>query len=222
MVILGEKIEFPPVDQTDTYGVLAIGGDLSIERLLLAYHNGIFPWYSEEEPIIWYSPEERMVLFPENLKISKSMRTLFRKGAFTVTKNTCFEEVIHNCKTTDRGDGLGTWITDALEDAFIQLHKLGYAVSFEVWKDEKLVGGLYGLDLGFVFCGESMFSKESNASKVAFIEMTKYYQKKNYKMIDCQVHNSHLESLGAEEISREEFQAYLKRGNDLINKNKKK
>ncbi|WP_196885358.1 leucyl/phenylalanyl-tRNA--protein transferase [Aureivirga sp. CE67] len=212
MVILNEKLEFPPVDRTDPYGILAIGGDLSIDRLLLAYNNGIFPWYSEDEPIIWYSPDERMVLFPEEVKISKSMRSVLRKEGFKVTMNQCFQDVIRNCKTIDRGDGLGTWITDELENAFIKLHELGIAISFEVWKDEKLVGGLYGLDLGFIFCGESMFSKMSNASKVAFIEMAKYYQNKGYELIDCQVYNNHLASLGAVEISREEFQEYLKKG----------
>ncbi|WP_196895272.1 leucyl/phenylalanyl-tRNA--protein transferase [Aureivirga marina] len=212
MVILNEKLEFPPVDRTDPYGILAIGGDLSIDRLLLAYNNGIFPWYSEDEPIIWYSPEERMVLFPDEIKISKSMRSILRKEEFKITKNQCFKEVIRNCKTIDRGDGLGTWITDELENAFIKLHKLGIAISFEVWKEDELVGGLYGLDLGFIFCGESMFSKVSNASKIAFIEMTKYFQNKGYELIDCQVYNDHLASLGAVEISREEFQQYLKKG----------
>lgn len=212
MHILSNKIEFPSVTEANQYGMLAVGGDLSAERLLLAYKNGIFPWYSDGEPIVWYSPNPRMVLFPDNLKITKSMRQILRKGIFKVTYNQAFEEVINNCKTINRqaqGE-TGTWITDEMKTAYIKLHKLGIAKSVEVWQPfdsaqdgkYKLVGGLYGLEINAIFCGESMFSKVSNASKVAFISLVKNY---NYNIIDCQVYNPHLASLGAEEIPRELF-----------------
>jgi leucyl/phenylalanyl-tRNA--protein transferase len=204
MQFLTHKIEFPPVDQANQYGILAVGGDLSHERLLLAYKSGIFPWYSEGEPIIWYSPDPRMVLFPDQLRISKSMRQILRKKIFKVTFNEAFEEVIFNCKYTNRepqGE-YGTWITDEMKEAYVELYKKGIAKSVEVWQNDELVGGLYGVDMGTVFCGESMFSKASNASKVAFIHLVK---SEKYKFIDCQVYNPHLASLGAEEISRNEF-----------------
>jgi leucyl/phenylalanyl-tRNA--protein transferase len=210
MYILSDKISFPPVTLASPEGVVAIGGDLSVERLLLAYKSGIFPWYNEGEPIIWYSPNQRMVLFPKKLKVSKSMRQLIRKGAFKVTYNTCFNEVIANCKTINRKDQEGgTWITTEMQQAYTKLHELGLAKSVEVWLDEKLVGGLYGIDLGSVFCGESMFSKVSNASKIAFIYLVEKLKTENYKILDCQVYNNHLASLGAEEISRTEFISYL-------------
>ncbi len=205
MVILGEEILFPNVETANADGIIAIGGDLSSERLLLAYKSGIFPWYNEGEPIIWYSPDPRMVLFPNRLKISKSMRSVLRKENFKITFNQYFEEVISNCKTIYRKDQPGTWITDEMQKAYIKLHKTGIAKSVEVWQNDELVGGLYGIDLGTIFCGESMFSKVSNASKVAFIYLTQKHKNKNYKLIDCQVYNEHLASLGAEEISRKEF-----------------
>jgi leucyl/phenylalanyl-tRNA--protein transferase len=204
MQFLTHKIEFPPVDQANQYGILAVGGDLSHERLLLAYKSGIFPWYSEGEPIIWYSPDPRMVLFPDQLRISKSMRQILRKNVFKVTFNEAFEEVIFNCKYANRepqGE-YGTWITDEMKEAYVELYKKGIAKSVEVWQNDELVGGLYGVDMGTIFCGESMFSKASNASKVAFIHLVK---SEKYKFIDCQVYNPHLASLGAEEISRNEF-----------------
>lgn len=204
MQFLTHKIEFPPVDQANQYGILAVGGDLSHERLLLAYKSGIFPWYSEGEPIIWYSPDLRMVLFPDQLRISKSMRQILRKNVFKVTFNEAFEEVIFNCKYANRepqGE-YGTWITDEMKEAYVELYKKGIAKSVEVWQNDELVGGLYGVDMGTVFCGESMFSKASNTSKVAFIHLVK---SEKYKFIDCQVYNPHLASLGAEEISRNEF-----------------
>lgn len=212
MYILSDKIEFPPVESANEFGMLAIGGDLSPERLLLAYKSGIFPWYSEGEPIIWYSPNQRMVFFPDQLKVSKSMRQILKKGNFKVTFNTAFEEVISNCKTINRtaqGES-GTWITDKMKDAYIKLHKLGIAISVEVWQNNKLVGGLYGLEINNIFCGESMFSKESNTSKIAFIHLVAERSRSNpnepkYKLIDCQMYTSHLASLGAEEISREQF-----------------
>ena len=206
---LTKKIEFPSVETTTEEGVIALGGDLSIERLILAYQKGIFPWYSENEPIIWYCPSKRMVLFPEELKVSKSMKKIIKKGNYKITENKAFEEVIFNCKHIIRNDDFGTWITDDMEKAYIDLNKKGLAKSIEVWfynsntKEEVLVGGLYGIDLGNgVFCGESMFSLISNASKIAFIHLVQHY---GYKLIDCQVYNDHLASLGAREISRIEF-----------------
>jgi len=209
MQFLTDKIEFPPVQTANDHGILAVGGDLSVKRLLLAYKSGIFPWYCDEEPIVWYSPEERMVLFPEKLKVSKSLRQILKKDVFEVTFNQAFKEVILNCKTISRKDEFGTWITDEMQDAYIKLYKLGIAKSVEVWKDNELVGGLYGVEVGNVFCGESMFSKVSNASKVAFVNLVQNTSKK-YRLIDCQIYNNHLASLGAEEISRKEFLKYLK------------
>lgn len=210
MVLLGKAFVFPDVASAGPDGILAIGGDLQPERLILAYRSGIFPWYNQGEPIIWYSPNERMVLFPEDLKISKTMRQLMRKNEFELTWNTAFEQVIKACQKSPRKDQDGTWITTDMMKAYIKLHELGYAKSIEVWKDKELVGGLYGIDLGHVFCGESMFSKTSNTSKLAFIHLVQSLAKKNYKLIDCQVYNPHLESLGAKEISRQEFMGYLK------------
>ena len=210
MVILKKEILFPNVESANLDGVIAIGGDLSPERLILAYKSGIFPWYNEGEPIVWYSPDPRMVLYPKKLKISKSMRSVLNSGKFKVTFNQNFEEVITNCKTIDRKDQPGTWITDEMQKAYIRLHKVGVAKSVEVWLGDTLVGGLYGIDLGHIFCGESMFSKVSNASKTAFIYLVQKCENENYKIIDCQVYNEHLASLGAEEISRKEFIKILK------------
>ena len=210
MYLLSKELVFPPVHLANEDGLLAIGGNLSVERLLLAYKSGIFPWYNQGEPIIWYSPNPRMVLFPKNLKVSKSMKQLIKKNEFTITYNQSFSEVISNCKTIFRDDQGGTWITDEMQQAYINLHKKGIAKSVEVWQADELVGGLYGIDLGTVFCGESMFSKVSNASKLAFIYMVQKLEKENYKLIDCQVYNNHLASLGADEISREAFLTYLK------------
>ncbi|HCE54696.1 MAG: leucyl/phenylalanyl-tRNA--protein transferase [Lutibacter sp. BRH_c52] len=211
MYLLSKDLVFPPVNLADKNGLLAIGGDLFAERLLLAYKSGIFPWYSEGEPIIWYSPDPRMVLFPKNLKISKSMKQIIRKNQFRVTFNQNFSKVISNCKNSYREGQGGTWITDEMEQAYINLHNLGLAKSVEVWEGNELVGGLYGIDLGHVFCGESMFSKVSNASKFAFIQLVQKLEKEHYKLIDCQVYNEHLASLGADEISRETFLTYLKK-----------
>ena len=197
MIWLTEKIEFPPYQTTSKDGIIALGGDLHPDRLIYAYQNGIFPWYSENEPIVWYCPNKRMVLFPDDLKVSKSMKNIIKNEKFIITENEAFEEVISQCKNIARKDGFGTWITNEMEQAYINLHKKGIAKSIEVWlpntdldekgKDKKvLVGGLYGLKIGNVFCGESMFSKVSNASKVAFIYMV---QSNLYKLIDCQVYN---------------------------------
>ncbi len=211
MYLLSKALVFPPVNLANEDGLLAVGGDLSAKRLLLAYESGIFPWYNQGEPIVWYSPNPRMVLFPENLKISKSMKQIIRKNKFRATFNQNFSEVISNCKNTYREGQGGTWITDEMEQAYINLHKLGMAKSVEVWEGNELVGGLYGIDLSHVFCGESMFSKKSNASKFAFIYLAQKLEKENYKLIDCQIYNEHLASLGAEEISRLEFLTYLKK-----------
>ena len=209
MFFLSDEIWFPPAITASPEGVLAIGGDLSFDRLLLAYRSGIFPWYNEREPIVWYSPDPRMVLFPDKLKVSKSMRQLINKDMFKVTFNTNFNEVIANCKTINRNDQLGTWITDEMQKAYTKLHQLGFAKSVEVWLNNEIVGGLYGIDLGSVFCGESMFSKIPNTSKIAFIYLVEKLKKENYKLIDCQVYTEHLASLGAEEIPRTEFLKYL-------------
>ncbi|WP_456424301.1 leucyl/phenylalanyl-tRNA--protein transferase [Lutibacter sp.] len=211
MFLLSKDLIFPSVQKANDDGLLAVGGDLSTERLLLAYKKGIFPWYNQGEPIMWYSPNPRMVLFPHQLKISKSMKQVIKKNKFTVTYNQNFEGVISNCRNIFRVADQGkTWITNEMEQAYINLHKKGLAKSVEVWQGDDLVGGLYGIDLGTMFCGESMFSKVSNASKLAFIYLTQKLEKENYKLIDCQVYNSHLASLGATEISRDEFLAYLK------------
>jgi leucyl/phenylalanyl-tRNA--protein transferase len=207
MHFLTNNITFPHVSQASQDGLLAVGGDLSVERLLLAYKQGIFPWYSEGEPILWWSPNPRFVLFPEKLKVSKSMKQLLRNNMFKVTVNKAFREVITECSLIKRRGQDDTWITNDMIEAYVKLHALGYAKSVEVWKENDLVGGFYGVDLNNgVFCGESMFSKESNASKVAFIT---FIQNTNYKLIDCQVYTKHLESLGAEEVSRANFLKFL-------------
>jgi leucyl/phenylalanyl-tRNA--protein transferase len=210
MVILSNEISFPKAELAESSGLLAVGGDLSLARLKLAYTSGIFPWYSEGEPILWYSPDPRMVLFPDELKISKSMRQIIRSNRFRVTFNQAFEEVIRNCKNIDRNQQgqAGTWITNEMEQAYILLHKDGWAKSVEVWEGDELVGGLYGVEVGSVFCGESMFSKVSNTSKLALIALVQ--NNKAYQLIDCQVYNDHLASLGAEEIPREQFLQHLK------------
>jgi len=214
MQFLTNKLEFPNTNQANEDGILAIGGDLSIERLILAYKSGIFPWFNQGEPIVWYAPIDRMVLFPSEIKISKSMKQILNKDTFKVTFNENFEQVISNCKNIYREGQGGTWITDEMEQAYIKLHKLGIAKSIEVWLNDKLVGGLYGVDLRTqnipVFCGESMFSLVSNASKIAFTFLAQKLEKENYKIIDCQVYNEHLASLGAREIPRVKFMNYLK------------
>ncbi|MEW7278799.1 leucyl/phenylalanyl-tRNA--protein transferase [Aquimarina sp. 2201CG1-2-11] len=211
MYILTDIIKFPPVSYANEDGLLALGGDLSLERLLEAYHQGIFPWYNEDQPILWYSPNPRMVLFPLELKVSKSMRQLIKKNKFEVTFNKSFKEVIFNCATIRRVDQDGTWITQDLQKVFIKLNEQGYAISTEVWLGEELVGGLYGvwLEDKKVFCGESMFSKMSNASKYGFIMLVNMLKDKGVKLIDCQVYTEHLASLGAREIERDNFLSYL-------------
>lgn len=200
-----ERLEFPPVEQANEEGLLAVGGDLSSERLLLAYESGIFPWFNEDSLILWWSPDPRMVLYPSKINVSKSMKKVLEGDRFSLTTNTQFEAVIEQCALSPRKDQLGTWITQSMKKAYLKLHNLGIAKSYEVWENDELVGGLYGVDLGHVFCGESMFSKVSNASKFAFIKLAQELGEKNYKLIDCQVYTTHLESLGAEEIPRQKF-----------------
>lgn len=212
MYLLTKKIIFPIHNEADENGLLAIGGDLSTERLIHAYNNGIFPWFNENEPILWWSPDPRMVLFPKELRISKSMKTILKQNDFQITFNKAFPEVIQNCAIIKRNGQSDTWITNEMTEAYIKLHKQSIAISIEVWQNENLVGGLYGIDLKDkkVFCGESMFSKVSNASKAAFITLVEYLKTQEYRLIDCQVYTSHLESLGAKEIPRDEFLNYLK------------
>lgn len=209
MYYLSEALIFPNVSQTHSSGIIALGGDLSIERLQLAYKSGIFPWFEDGEPITWWSPNPRMVLFLDELIVSKSMRNILNRNSFKVTFNENFRAVISNCQKIKRDGQNGTWITNEMKEAYCKLHEVGVAKSVEVWLEGELVGGLYGVDLGHVFCGESMYSKVSNASKIAFIALVRHLQKENYKLLDCQVYNEHLESLGCREIEREEFMKFL-------------
>jgi leucyl/phenylalanyl-tRNA--protein transferase len=213
MYILNKELFFPPVKSADEDGLFAIGGDLSTERLLLAYRSGIFPWYNEDEPICWYCPDPRFVLFPAELNISNSMRTVLNSGIFSFTVNKAFEEVIKNCRTVSRKGEPGTWISDAIIEAYSVLHTQGHAHSAEAWRNGELVGGLYGVRIGKVFFGESMFTKQNNASKFAFIKYVQYLQKQDVQLIDCQVYTNHLQSLGARMIEREYFLQLL---NSLI------
>jgi len=210
MHILDDTHHFPPVAAADESGLLAIGGDLNPERLITAYRNGIFPWYNEDEPILWWSPDPRFVLFPSQLKITKSMQGVMRSGRFRFTCNRAFTQVIQQCKSIIREGQDGTWITPAVQEAYNSLHQLGYAHSAEAWHNGELAGGLYGIRLGNIFFGESMFSKMSNASKFAFISYVRQLQEEGVVLIDCQVHTEHLESLGATMINREVFTSLLR------------
>ena len=202
---LTQKLYFPAHETATEDGILALGGDLTPERLLLAYKNGIFPWFNEDEPIIWWSPPRRMVVDIKNYKTPKTIRNLMNKNTFQVTYNQSFKEVIQGCKTIERKGQTGSWLTDEMEIAYLKLHELGYAKSIEVWQNEELVGGLYGVDMGNYFCGESMFSRLSNASKIAFVSLINHLKEKKYPLLDCQIHNHYLEQLGAFEITRENF-----------------
>jgi len=202
------KLVFPSPELADEDGLLAIGGDLGAERLLLAYNNGIFPWYSDDEPISWFSPHRRCVLFPHKVIVGRTMNKIITEAFFEIKTNTAFAEVINNCKEIKRKNESGTWITDEMLKAYIQLHALGKAHSVEVWRAGKLVGGLYGVVVNKVFCGESMFSKESNASKAALIWLCR---NGNYQLIDCQVPNAYLLSMGAEIIDRQLYMDILSR-----------
>ena len=212
---LNQEIVFPPVEEADKEGLLAIGGDLSTERLLLAYRKGIFSWFSEDEPPMWWSPDPRFVLFPSELKVSKSMLQLLRKDHFRFTVNEDFSSVIRNCQKTTRPGQDGTWITKDIVDAYTHLHHLGYAHSAEAWNGNQLVGGLYGIRMGNIFFGESMFSLESNASKFAFIKYIQQLHREGVEVVDCQVYTSHLESLGARMIQRKKFIKILEKNMEL-------
>ena len=209
MYRLTDALLFPSPEQASAEGIVAVGGDLQPERVMLAYQKGIFPWFESDDFLLWWSPDPRMVLFPDRLKISKSMRTVLRKKQFEVTFNKAFDKVVEACAKVKRFGQNGTWITPGLMEVFSTLHSQGHAHSVEVWDEGSLVGGLYGIDLGTVFCGESMFSKSSNASKVALISLVKELKKNNYELIDCQVPTQHLASMGAEPISRTEFLTFL-------------
>lgn len=212
MYFIGPEQKFPPVELADEDGFLAVTRELSIDRILEAYHLGIFPWYSEGQPVLWWSPDPRMVLFPEELKISKSMRPYLNKNKFQVTFNQDFEAVIDHCGKVFRKGQDGTWITPEIKRSYLELHRMGIAISAEVWDNDNLVGGLYGIYLREkkLFCGESMFANVSNASKFGFIKMVQKLQEEDVRLIDCQVYTDHLASLGAQEIPREEFLSYLK------------
>jgi leucyl/phenylalanyl-tRNA--protein transferase len=196
---------FPPCHYAEPDGLLAIGGDLSPERLLLAYRLGIFPWYSEHTPILWWSPDPRLVLFPQELKIAKSLQRVIKKNLFKVTIDRAFRDVIMQCAEVRRNHGEGTWIVPEMLDAYCLLHRLGYAHSVESWYQGELVGGLYGVALGKVFFGESMFTKRTDASKVALVYLVRLLHQWQFELIDCQVTTNHLKTFGAREIPRKEF-----------------
>ena len=210
---LDKSLRFPDPSEARTDGLLAVGGDLSPQRLLLAYRSGIFPWFSDGDPPLWWCPDPRMVLFPAEFKRSKSLRKSIRTGGFSITQNSQFEAVIRACAEAPRPDQLGTWITEEMVQAYVELHRMGHAHSVEVWYHDELVGGLYGIDLPEfnVFCGESMFSKRTDASKVGFSFLVASLLEQNYELIDCQMYTDHLASLGAREIAREDFLGYLKK-----------
>ncbi|MEX0997996.1 MAG: leucyl/phenylalanyl-tRNA--protein transferase [Flavobacteriaceae bacterium] len=211
MIYLEENDPFPPLEFADEDGLLAVGGSLTSERLMTAYRSGIFPWFNENQPVLWWSPDPRMVLYPNNFKVSKSLLQKIKSNRFTITFNTAFAEVIKACAQIKRKKESGTWITKGMQEAYLELNRLGHAISVEVWQNNKLVGGLYGVDLPEqkIFCGESMFHKETDASKIAFYHLVETLKSKHYLLIDCQVYNKHLESLGAQKISRDLFVSIL-------------
>jgi leucyl/phenylalanyl-tRNA--protein transferase len=215
LYVLDEELWFPPVEEALEDGLLAVGGDLSVDRLLLAYHSGIFPWYSEDEPPMWWSPDPRFVLFPDELKVSKSMRQVIKRNEFEFRVDTAFDQVIANCAAMPREGQDGTWITVEIEASYTELNRRGYAHSAEAWQDGELVGGLYGVKLGNIFFGESMFSRKSNASKFAFINWVQLLKQQGVVLIDCQVFTEHLESLGARMIPRSEFIGLLHNNVDI-------
>jgi leucyl/phenylalanyl-tRNA--protein transferase len=210
--LLEEEPLFPPPELSSPEGIIAVGGDLSPQRLLNAYASGIFPWYSEREPILWWSPDPRLVLFPGEVHISKSMKRVINKKQFQLTCDRHFREVIENCRFQPRPTQRGTWITNEIREAYIQLHNMGYAHSVEVWQDKILVGGLYGVSLGKCFFGESMFARAANASKFAFINFSQQLFQAGFIMMDCQVPTDHLKRLGGREVPRTEFLTLLKKG----------
>ena len=208
---LTKKLVFPPPELADDDGLLAVGGDLSINRLVLAYSMGIFPWYSDDAPILWWSPDPRPVIFPKRLKVPHTLKQTMKKGVFRITTNTAFEDVIKNCAIINRKGQDGTWINHDMIEAYIRLHKAGYAHSVEAWDGDELAGGLYGIMLGKAFFGESMFAKKSDASKVAFVTYALTLAEKDFELIDCQVTTAHMKRFGAVEIPRAEFMAHLKK-----------
>jgi leucyl/phenylalanyl-tRNA---protein transferase len=202
---LSKRLSFPPPHLAIKEGLLAVGGDLSPERLILAYRNGIFPWYSPGEPILWWSPDPRLVLYPDELRISRSLRKIIKRKVFHITFDEAFDDVIRACAEAKRSYGEGTWITDEMKAAYCELHRRGYAHSVEAWQDDTLVGGLYGIALGRAFFGESMFSRVSNASKVAFVTLVENLRQLKFELIDCQVKTDHLIRFGAREVPRKVF-----------------
>ena len=206
-------LRFPPVDLASPEGLLAVGGDLRVERLLEAYRHGIFPWYSDGQPILWWSPDPRAVLYPAQLRVSRSLSKAIRHATYRVTLDKAFEDVMYCCATTPRRQGEhGTWITSEMQDAYARLHQQGFAHSCEAWLNDRLVGGLYGVALGGIFFGESMFSIERDASKVAFVHLVRQLEHWNFSLVDCQIGSQHLESLGATSISRVQFIKELESG----------
>ena len=205
MFQLGEDYVFPHPSNADKNGIVAYGGDLNPLRILEAYKLGIFPWFESDQNLMWWSPDPRMILYTDKFKVSKSFKAFLKKSNYKGTFNKDFELVINSCANIKRINQKGTWITEGLIKSFIDLHKMGKAISVEIWEDDDIVGGLYGLDLDDIFCGESMFSKSSNASKIALYYLTKELRKNNYRFIDCQVPSEHLKSLGGEVISRSNF-----------------
>jgi len=208
---LSDRLSFPPPHLAIQEGLLAVGGDLSVERLILAYRSGIFPWYSKGEPILWWSPDPRLVLYPSELRISKSLQKVIKRRLFQITVNKAFDAVIQGCADVKRSYGEGTWITDEMKSAYCRLHRYGYAHSIEAWQENELVGGLYGVALGHAFFGESMFSRVSNASKVAFVTFVEILKELKFDLIDCQVKTDHLIRFGAREIPRKKFLEQLEK-----------
>ena len=215
MYYLSKELYFPSLAWVSDEGILAIGGDLSPERILLAYQKGIFPWFDKDEPILWWCPPKRMVVNPNDYKPPKSVRQLIKKNTFKITQNQAFDQVIRHCQNIKRQGQNGSWITDNMVESYLILHQQGHAKSFEVWQNDQLVGGLYGIDLGQIFCGDSMFSLVSGASKVAFISLIDYLKKNNYRLLDCQIYNDHLALMGAFEIERNLFLKLLHKKDDI-------
>jgi leucyl/phenylalanyl-tRNA--protein transferase len=213
--VLSEKIAFPPPHLAADEGLLAVGGDLSHERLLAAYHAGIFPWYSEDQPILWWSPDPRLVLYPSAFRISKSLRKVIRQQKFRITLDLAFEQVIHECAHIRRLKDTGTWLVDEMIQAYCRLHRYGFAHSVEAWYEQKLVGGLYGVSLGRCFFGESMFARVSNASKVAFARLVDHLKQMDFQIIDCQVKTAHLMRFGAQEVPRHLFLKQLLQAQEM-------
>ena len=211
---LSKRLSFPPAHLAIKEGLLAVGGDLTVDRLVTAYRSGIFPWYADGDPILWWSPDPRLVLYPQELSVSKSLKRVINKDLFQITYDKAFEAVIRGCAETKRSYGEGTWITDEMKDAYCRLYRHGYAHSVEAWQSGKLVGGLYGVIIGRVFFGESMFSKVSNSSKVAFVRLVQHLKRLQFMLIDCQVKTDHLMRFGAREIPRKVFLEQLKKAVD--------